>query len=256
MSAGAAKKRARKTREVVGDGGGGDLAAGMARYQLVQRHEPLLVPLLQSVRHVMGTKGIGYAESVYQRAIAVALRKRDGLSCSLERTHEIQYEQELVGHGSTDLEIDGRLVVEVKVATAAQPVLMRARYVRQLLLYLIDLRRPIGVLLEIPAQRSRAVHVNVIVLVQQRVVDAWVEQEAVAAAAAGISTSSTTSPTPQPVASSTTATPIEESKTPDDVRLAGEGASGGWTYSEFELPTPPLTSEHAVSGPAPFVLAL
>ncbi len=60
--------------------------------------------------------GPGLTEAVYANALAVALRK-DGLAAEREASIPVLYEGEEVGRIRADLVVEGRVVVEAKVAS-------------------------------------------------------------------------------------------------------------------------------------------
>lgn len=59
--------------------------------------------------------GYGFAESVYQRALPIALAKR-GLKSERELPLSVTYEQKTVGAFRADLIVEDKVIVETKVA--------------------------------------------------------------------------------------------------------------------------------------------
>jgi GxxExxY protein len=59
--------------------------------------------------------GYGFLEKVYQRALQVELRQR-GLSAELEHPIKVLYKGVVVGDYAADLFVEGKVMVELKVA--------------------------------------------------------------------------------------------------------------------------------------------
>ena len=72
-----------------------------------------IIALAYRVQEALGP---GLTESVYANALAVALRK-DGLVAEREATISVVYDGEEVGRIRADLVVEGRVVVETKVAS-------------------------------------------------------------------------------------------------------------------------------------------
>ena len=66
---------------------------------------------------VYSTLNAGYAETIYEEAMAVELKER-GLKYELERTTEVRYKGHKVGTHRLDLVVEGQVVVELKAATS------------------------------------------------------------------------------------------------------------------------------------------
>ena len=57
--------------------------------------------------------GFGHAEKTYQKAFAVALKKKEILF--KEQVHySVKFKDEIVGKGFLDFEVDGKIIVELK----------------------------------------------------------------------------------------------------------------------------------------------
>lgn len=74
--------------------------------------------------------GPGFAESTYQRALAIELRLRE-ISFELEVPVQLRYKDEILGEGRIDVLVEGRLVLELKAA-GVNP----KKYRRQVVSYL------------------------------------------------------------------------------------------------------------------------
>ena len=90
---------------------------------------------------VYNTLGFGFLESVYERAMFVALRNR-GVHVERQVPFEIYFEGDLVGRHRADLLVERRVVVEVKATHTLQDGAKR-----QLLNYVTALHLDLGVLL-------------------------------------------------------------------------------------------------------------
>jgi len=76
--------------------------------------------IVELARHVYKTLGHGHSESVYHRALEVALRKK-GLRYDTERIVPITYEDHVVGHSRLDLVVNDDTIVELKSVTTLRP---------------------------------------------------------------------------------------------------------------------------------------
>ena len=66
---------------------------------------------------VMNKLGTGFAEKVYENALAHEVRKA-GISASQQHRIAVPYDEIIAGEYSADLLVDGVIVVELKVARA------------------------------------------------------------------------------------------------------------------------------------------
>lgn len=103
---------------------------------------------------VHSTLGFGFLESVYVRALAVALA-RSGIAVELEAPIDVFYEGTKVGHFRVDMLVARRVIAEVKASTK----LAEADH-KQLLNYLKACPVEVGLLLHFgpKAQVHRLVH--------------------------------------------------------------------------------------------------
>ena len=83
--------------------------------------EPLSGKILEAAVTVHKSLGPGFLESIYQRAMEVALRNRDIL---FENQKEIRivFENELVGLHRLDLVVSNEIVVELKAVKAFEDI--------------------------------------------------------------------------------------------------------------------------------------
>ncbi|WP_290588945.1 GxxExxY protein [Arenimonas sp. SCN 70-307] len=85
--------------------------------------------------------GSGFLEQVYENALSICLREL-GLSVLQQTAVDVYFRGNRVGEYRADLIVDGRLLVEVKVATTISPA-----HEAQLVNYLKATGLPIGLLL-------------------------------------------------------------------------------------------------------------
>ena len=91
--------------------------------------------------------GCGFLESVYERAVAHALRKK-GLGVEAQRPFAVVYDGVVVGEYRADLILGGRVLVEVKAARAIDPA-----HQAQILNYLKASRLRVGLILNFGTPR-------------------------------------------------------------------------------------------------------
>lgn len=84
-------------------------------------HGDLTRQVIGAFYDVYNTLGYGFAESVYQHALPIALRKR-GLNSEREVLLTVRYEGITVGTYRADLVVEDKVIVESKVAEKIVPV--------------------------------------------------------------------------------------------------------------------------------------
>lgn len=67
--------------------------------------------------HVYNVMGYGFLEKVYERALLLELRKR-GLACVAQHPISVYYNDAVVGQYFADIFVEGKLILELKAATA------------------------------------------------------------------------------------------------------------------------------------------
>ncbi|MBV9659504.1 MAG: GxxExxY protein [Verrucomicrobia bacterium] len=92
------------------------------------------------------TLGPGFLESVYQKALAIELRKA-GFYFEEQKSIQVHYDDQVIGEFVADMLVEKELIVEIKAVSA----LVRAHAV-QLVNYLTATGKDIGVLLNFGAQ--------------------------------------------------------------------------------------------------------
>lgn len=78
-------------------------------------HSEVTEQIIGAAFEVHRTLGYGFLEKVYQRSMQVELASR-GFAAAIEHPIEVFYKGEKVGFYEADLFVDGRVIVEVKVA--------------------------------------------------------------------------------------------------------------------------------------------
>ncbi len=94
------------------------------------------------------TLGPGFLESVYRHALLIELRK-SGLKAVTEKEVVILYEGEEVGRHRLDIEVESRLIVELKTVEE----LSKAHYA-QIRSYLKATGRTLGILVNFAKERA------------------------------------------------------------------------------------------------------
>ena len=78
-------------------------------------HKEITQQVIGAAFEVYKHLGYGYLEKVYQRALQVELLQR-GLKAQLEHPVQVLYKGVVVGDYAADLFVEGRVIVELKVA--------------------------------------------------------------------------------------------------------------------------------------------
>jgi GxxExxY protein len=94
--------------------------------------------------------GPGFAEAVYEEALAIELGRRE-VSFERQVPLTVSYKGFPVGDGRFDLLVGGALVVELKSVELLSPI-----HVSQVISYLRALRRPLGLLITFNVHRFRS----------------------------------------------------------------------------------------------------
>jgi len=104
----------------------------------IERPATRVIDAAVAVHYALGP---GYAESVYENALARELTDR-GVAFQRQTPFRVTYKGEVVGEGRIDILVDGKLVVELKAVEQALPV-----HKAQVVAYLRALNLPLGLLL-------------------------------------------------------------------------------------------------------------
>ncbi|MGO8698478.1 MAG: GxxExxY protein [Limisphaerales bacterium] len=84
-----------------------------------QERDPITHDIIGAAYEVHRVLGYGFLEKVYQRAMQVELKRR-GRNAGLEHRIPVHYKGEGVGEYAADLLVDGKVLVELKVAPEYQ----------------------------------------------------------------------------------------------------------------------------------------
>ena len=114
---------------------------GAALAEPTQHLDRLARTVIDSALEVHKVLGPGFAESVYEEALAVELKDRT-IPFERQIPLTVKYKGFSVGEGRVDLLVDGALVVELKAVEFLAPI-----HVAQVISYLRALRRPLGLLI-------------------------------------------------------------------------------------------------------------
>lgn len=88
---------------------------------MVLLHEELTKEIIGAFFTVYNELGYGFVESVYKRALVVELQAR-GIKCEREVLFTVYYRGVDVGYYRADLLVEGKVIVEVKIADKLAPV--------------------------------------------------------------------------------------------------------------------------------------
>jgi len=84
------------------------------------KYEKITEAIIGSAFEVHKSLGYGFLEKVYQRAMQVELHQRGHLA-KLEPAIKVKYKNVIVGDYAADLLVDGKVIVELKVAKKYNP---------------------------------------------------------------------------------------------------------------------------------------
>jgi GxxExxY protein len=77
--------------------------------------------VIGAAQRVSSVLGCGFLEKVYENALTVELRER-GLAVEQQKAIAVRYRGKIVGEYLADLVVNDRLIVELKVARALEPI--------------------------------------------------------------------------------------------------------------------------------------
>lgn len=84
------------------------------------QHQELTSRIIEGCFEVANELGPGFLESVYQRALLVALDAK-GLQVSIEAPLKVYFRGRVVGHFEADLLVEGKVLVELKAVRMLLP---------------------------------------------------------------------------------------------------------------------------------------
>ena len=84
------------------------------------KYEEITEAIIGSAFEVYNILGYGFLERVYQRALQVELLRR-GHSAEIENAIKVIFKDVIVGEYTADILVDGKVIVELKVAKKYNP---------------------------------------------------------------------------------------------------------------------------------------
>ncbi len=109
--------------------------------------------IMEAAFEVHNTLGPGFVEQIYEEALACELQLR-GIPFERQERITVEYKGRTVGTHQLDLVVDGKIIVELKAATALADV-----HKQQLLSYLKTTKLKLGILLNFGSPRVEYVHI-------------------------------------------------------------------------------------------------
>ena len=104
-------------------------------------HGDLSEKIIGSAMHVLNVLRPGLDEKLYERALIIELRKR-GCLVEQQKQFPVQYEEQPIGTLIPDIIVDGRIIVDAKVATS-----FNDSHLSQMIGYLAICQLELGLLL-------------------------------------------------------------------------------------------------------------
>jgi GxxExxY protein len=111
------------------------------------RHEELTHRIIGICLDVFHELGAGFNETVYHKALAIALRQA-GLAVQYQLPIEVLFRGEVVGNFVADLVVEGVVIVELKAVAALLP-----EHQAQVINYLKGTGRDVGLLVNFGGRR-------------------------------------------------------------------------------------------------------
>jgi GxxExxY protein len=111
------------------------------------RHEELTGRIIGVCLDVFHELGAGFSESVYHKALAIALRQA-GISVESEVSVQVLFRGEVVGNFFADLLVEGTVIVELKAVAQLLP-----EHQSQVINYLKGTGRDVGLLVNFGGRR-------------------------------------------------------------------------------------------------------
>ena len=110
-------------------------------------HAEITEKILEACFEVINDLGAGFLESVYEKALVVALRQK-GLKVESQVELEVKFRGVIVGNFCADIIVEDKVVVEVKAVKSLLP-----EHMAQVINYLKAARIDIGLLVNFGRQR-------------------------------------------------------------------------------------------------------
>lgn len=83
-------------------------------------HEDLTAKALEACFEVMKELGAGFLESVYEKALVIALRQK-GLDVKEQYPLKVMFRGQIIGEFYADILLDEKVIIELKTARALTP---------------------------------------------------------------------------------------------------------------------------------------
>ncbi len=109
-------------------------------------HGDLTERIIGAAYEVHNVLGRGFLEKVYENALALELREQ-GMAAQTQAPIEVRYRGEVVGQYVADMVVEGKVIVEIKAATA-----LDGAHEAQLISYLKATGISIGLLINFGAK--------------------------------------------------------------------------------------------------------
>lgn len=84
------------------------------------KHQEITKTVIGCAFEVVNELGAGFLESVYEKALLLALRQK-GLSAITQHPVKVMFRNECVGNFFADLFVEGKVIVELKAVKAITP---------------------------------------------------------------------------------------------------------------------------------------
>jgi GxxExxY protein len=84
------------------------------------KHEEITRAIIGCAFEVINELGAGFLESVYEKALLLALRQK-GLAVVIQHPADVRFRNECVGLFYADLFVEGKVIVELKAVKAIAP---------------------------------------------------------------------------------------------------------------------------------------
>ena len=110
-------------------------------------HKELSYHVMEAVFEVHNALGVGFVESVYEKALAYELELRN-ISFERQKVVTVLYKGHVVGTHRLDFVVDGKIILELKAVSALTDV-----FKQQTLSYLKATNMRLGILINFGAQR-------------------------------------------------------------------------------------------------------
>ncbi|MCK5211581.1 GxxExxY protein [Candidatus Parcubacteria bacterium] len=105
-------------------------------------HSDITEKIISAVYEVYNRLGPGFIESVYEKALVIALRKR-GLKVEAQKLYRIMFDDQLIGEHRLDILVEDKVIIELKAVKGIMPGV----YVAQVVSYLRLTKILVGLLI-------------------------------------------------------------------------------------------------------------